>query len=118
VISLAVLGAVPAFAQVEMRATPPPPPERVIIEPGGDHYDATRPTDADAYVEPPAVRYDPAFVAPLSTKTETGRAGVAGWTAPNTPVGPRQQWREVSGWFAFGIAVEWGGPPPARVPTR
>jgi hypothetical protein len=117
VISLAVLAAVPAFAQVEMRATPPAPPERLIIEPGGDQYKASRPTDADYYVEPPRVRYDPAFVAPLSRKTETGRVGGAGWTSPSTPVGSRQIWGEVNGWFALGFAVEWGAPPPARRPT-
>lgn len=62
------------------------------------------------------VRHDPAFIGPLSNKTEsprsTGRVGIAGWTSPNTPVGSAQNYREITGYFAFGFALEWGGPPP------
>jgi hypothetical protein len=112
----------PVFPQqVDITAPTPPArrPEPVVIPPG-DHGQATRPSDADYYPRPPLVRHDPAFIAPLSTKIEsprgTGRAGIAGWTAPNTPVGtPQTGHREVSGWFAFGFAFEWGGPPP---PTK
>ena len=108
----------PAFAQQVEIAVPAPERHRepAVIAPG-DHYQATRPSDD--YYPPPGqrVRYDPAFIAPLSGKTETanstGRAGIAGWTSPNTPVGSTQAGhREVNGWFALGIAVEWGGPPP------
>ncbi len=123
-IGLAVLSAVPALAQqVEIRVTPPPrPPEPPVIPPG-DHYQVTRPSDADFYPEGTRVRLDPAFIGPLSQKIETptgtGRVGIAGWTAPNTPVGTRQLgYHEVPGWFAFGFAFEWGGPPPpARRPA-
>jgi hypothetical protein len=116
VVGLMVLSALPALAQqVEIRVTPPErETERGIIAPG-DHYEATRPSDSEFYPEGTRVRHDPTFIAPLSRKTETGRVGFAGWTAPNTPVGTRQLGhREVPGWFAFGIAVEWGGPPPRR----
>lgn len=107
-----------AFGQQVDIAVPAPERHRepAVIAPG-DLYEATRPSDD--YYPPPGqrVRYDPAFIAPLSKKTETaggtGRAGVAGWTSPNTPVGAAQTGRgEVNGWFALGFAVEWGGPPP------
>jgi hypothetical protein len=116
----------PALGQpVEITAPTPSArqPEPIIIPPG-DHGQATRPSDADYYPMSPLVRHDPAFIAPLSSKTEspgggTGRAGISGWTAPNTPVGSAQAHREVSGWFAFGLTFEWGGPPPpAKRPDR
>jgi hypothetical protein len=50
------------------------------------------------------------FVAPLSRETASGRAGVAGWTAPNTRVG---SWAAADphnpGLLSFGFALEWGG---------
>ncbi len=49
------------------------------------------------------------------TPASTGRVGVAGWTAPNTPVGsPLSGWSEINGWFAIGLSVTWDGPPPVR----
>src|SRR5262249_52945762 len=52
----------------------------------------------------------PAFVAPLSKETEGGRAGVAGWTSPNTAVGSRAAADpDNSGWLGFGFAMERGG---------
>ena len=100
---------------------PQPAPERSrqpVVMPPGDHYQATRPSDADYYPYPPLVRYDPAFIGPLSKKietpTSTGRVGIAGWISPNTPVGSEQTYRRWdTGWFVLGFAVEWGGPPPA-----
>jgi hypothetical protein len=107
-----------ALAQpVEITAPTPTTraPEPIVIPPG-DHGQATRPSDADYYPQPPMVRYDPAFIGPMSSKTEsprtTGRVGFAGWTSPTTPVGSAQNWREVTGYFALGFAIEWGGPPP------
>jgi hypothetical protein len=124
---LATLGwSVPAVAQ-QVDITAPRPPRRPlepIVIPPGDHGQATRPSDADYYPQPPLVRHDPAFIAPLSKKIETpggtGRLGAAGWTAPNPPVGAAQTGhREVAGWFGFGFAFEWGGPPPpAKRPAR
>lgn len=123
-IALAVLGAAPAGAQqVDITAPEPRRAREPVLVPPGDHYNATRPSDADYYPETPRVRHDPTFITPLSSKTEgpggPGRAGIAGWTSPNTPVGAAQTGRrEVTGWFALGFAFEWGGPPPAKHPAR
>lgn len=119
---LLMLFATPAVAQqVNIRTVPPDRArEPVVIEPG-DQYSARQPTDYDDYPRGPRVKFDPAFIRPLSVRTETptstGRAGFAGWTSPNTPVGSMQTWSDVTGWFALGFAVEWGGPPPARRPA-
>ena len=62
------------------------------------------------YSERPPVSYGPTFLAPLSKQTEGGRAGVAGWTAPNTAVGSRAAADpDNTGWLGFGFAMEWGG---------
>jgi hypothetical protein len=123
-IALAVLFATPLCAQeVEIKKPAPPAarePEPEVIAPG--LYDVTRPGDANIYPLGGQVGIEPAFVRPLSSKVETpnwtGRAGVAGWVSPNTPVGPAGSgWAEVSGWFAFGITFTWDGPPPARRPA-
>lgn len=118
---LMLLVAVPVAAQqVEIKAPTPATraPEPIVIPPG-DHNQATRPSDADYYPSAPRVRHEPAFIGPLSAKPPdtTGRAGFAGWTAPGAPVGPGQISREVSGWFAFGFAFEWGGPPAENAPN-
>jgi hypothetical protein len=111
--------------QVEIEAPAPRAERAPIVVPPGDHDAMTRPSDADYYPEAPKVRYDPTFVGPLSQRFETrggttGRAGIAGWTAPQTPVGAESTARrEVNGWFALGFAIEWGGPPPpGRRPVR
>jgi hypothetical protein len=120
-----VLGAVHGRAQEQVDITAPSPPRRApepIVIPPGDHGEATRPSDADYYPQSPKVRHAPAFVGPLSVKTEsargTGRLGLTGWTAPGTPVGAALTGhREVSGWFAFGFTYEWNGPPPPGTPA-
>src|SRR5881296_936800 len=94
VVALALLVAAPAAAQQVEIEKPAPAPGRREREPG--------------------------FIRGLSsarvTPASTGRIGVAGWTAPNTPVGsPVSGWGEINGWFAIGFAVTWDGPPPARV---
>jgi hypothetical protein len=111
-------GAMPAVAQQIELVAPPPAPEvpRMVIPPG-DHERVTRPSDADFYPLGPRVRQDPTYVGPLSVRTATGRAGVAGWTAPSVPVGSAQVTRESTGWFALGFALEWGGPPARRAPA-
>ena len=123
-LALLVLLATPTWAQEVEIIKPAPPiksePERPVIPPG--LYDETRPSDADLYPRGGKVQYDPAFIGPLSRKretaTSTGRAGVSGWTSPNTPVGPASSgWGEVSGWFALGLSFTWDGPPPARRPA-
>jgi hypothetical protein len=111
VVALLVVVAMPALAQQVEITAPAPPRERLVIPPG-DHQQATRPSDADYYPRTPGVRHDPGFVSRLSRKTTTGRVGLAGWTSPATPVAARQLNREVTGWFALGFAIEWGGPAP------
>jgi hypothetical protein len=116
---LAVLGAAEsARGQVDTKAGPgdkAPPAERprtpLVITPEATPRDVSRPSEADYYRETPRVRHAPAFVGPLSGKTSTGRAGVAGWTSPNTDVGSRGATNpDQAGWFGFGFGLEWGGP--------
>ena len=109
------LAAVPAGAQdVKIETKPPEPTRERIIVPG-PQLETTRPPDADVYPQGTKVTHDPAFVAPLSTETDRGRAGVSGWTAPNQPVGSQVTgFSEVSGWFALGLSFTWGGPPVPR----
>lgn len=116
-----LLAAVPSAAQ-DVKIEPPPPalePREIVPPPL--HYDQTRPSDRDFYPDGPRVEHDPAFIEALSgeyqTPTSSGRAGIAGWTAPNTPVGPAVAgYREVTGWLGLGFSVTWGGPP--RVARR
>jgi len=49
------------------------------------------------------------FVKTAATATATGQAGVAGYTAPNPPVGSRVAGdHDTVGWPAVGFAIEWG----------
>lgn len=123
--ALAVLVATPVAAQQVDLKKPAPPPVRIerepqVIPPGLSSE--RRPIEADNYAKGGRVPHEPAFVRGLSTRTATGRAGIAGWTAPNTPVGGGVVgWSEVSGWFAIGFSVTWDGPPPdgpPRPPAR
>jgi hypothetical protein len=120
ILTLLLAGALvaPAAAQdVKIEARPPQADrERGIVVPG-PRVEPTRPPDIDYYPHGTAVRHDPAFFEALSTETDTGRAGISGWTAPNQPVGAEVSgFREVSGWFALGVSVTWGAPPkPAAV---
>ena len=123
IVLVVTLGAAPVLAQqIEMeRPAPAPAPERRIIRPAPG-AEPTRPTDADYYPGGGRVGYEPAFVAQASRKLETprstGRFGLAGWTSPNTPVGSAASGHdEVSGWFVFGFAIIWDGPPPAARPV-
>jgi hypothetical protein len=113
----------PAEAQlgIETKRTPEDRATRVIPPPL--HYETSRPPDTDYYPQGTKVEHDPAFIEPLSSKYEnasgSGRIGVSGWTAPNTPVGsPVGGWRDVSGWFAFGFSITWDGPPAPKVRPR
>jgi hypothetical protein len=66
----------------------------------------------DLYPARPAVPDTLGFVAPLSRETATGRAGVAGWAAPNVPTGSRGSADpDNAGWLGFGVAAQWGVPP-------
>jgi hypothetical protein len=110
VLSLAAAGA--AVAQgVEVETTAPPPPKFEVIRPEVPGSEITRPRDADIYRGDPVINYDPAFIEPFTTETETGRMGLAGWGSPvgvvttDGPAGMRQP-----GWLSFGFAITWGGP--------
>jgi hypothetical protein len=119
-VALALLAVMPAAAQqVDLKkAAPAPTREREpgVIAPALAREE--RPIDADNY--PPhggRVPLEPGFLRGLSTKTATGRVGIAGWTAPSVPVGGQAAgWREHIGWFAIGFAVTWGA--PAEAPAR
>jgi hypothetical protein len=119
-VALGCFATLPAAAQqVEIEAKTPTVerPARVVAPPL--HYETSRPPDADVYnYGGTKVEHDPAFIEPLAGTYETtngsGRVGLSGWTAPNQPVGsPVSGWRDVSGWFAIGFSVTWGGPPAA-----
>src|SRR5205814_1794592 len=86
---LALVVVTPAAAQQVDIKKPAPAPARErsreprVIEPGLSREE--RPVDADNF--PPhggRVPYQPGFVRGLSTKTETGRVGIAGWPPTGT----------------------------------
>jgi hypothetical protein len=124
VAALVVLVAGPVGAQqVEVEAKPSEVEREPRVVPPPLHYETTRPPDTDYYPQGTKVEHDPAFIEPLATSYEnaegSGRIGLSGWTAPNTPVGsPVGGWRDVSGWFAIGFSVTWGGPPAAPRAVR
>jgi hypothetical protein len=120
---IALGGGTAAAQQVHITApTAPTPPRETVIDgviTPPLQYEITRPDDSQYLPPGPHVHHDPAFIEPLSVATETGRAGVAGWTSPSAAIGPPITGnREVAGYFAFGFAFEWGGPPLTKRPVR
>lgn len=114
-------GAGAAAAQQVHITAPTPPREGGIDGIIGPElqYEITQPDDSRYLPPGPRVHHEPAFIEPLSKATETGRVGVAGWTSPNVAIGaPATGNREVTGYFAFGFAFEWGGPPMTKRPVR
>ena len=109
-------------AAQEVQITAPPPPRDRGVQGFIGHglqYEITQPDDARYLPPGPRVHHDPAFIAPLSKATETGRAGVAAWTSPTAAMGgPASGNREVTGYFAIGFAFEWGGPPQTKPTAR
>jgi hypothetical protein len=100
--------------QVEIKAPAPTRGVEIdgVINPGLQ-YEITRPDDSQYVPTVPRVHHDPAFIEPVSRPTETGRMGAAAWTAPTAAMGGTQSGaREITGYFAIGFAIEWGGPPP------
>lgn len=114
---LFALAAMPAMAQDVKIEAPRPSTERPdAVDRSRVPYDRSRPTDRDYYPDGPRVSHDPAFIEGMSSEYQrgnsSGRAGVAGWTSPNAPLGPGVMgYREVTGWFGLGFTVTWGGPP-------
>lgn len=81
--------------------TTPPPRERV----------APSVPDRDLQPQRPPLPDRPNFIAPLSRETKSGRAGAAGWSAPNPAVGSRMAGDHRNpGWPGVGFAIEWGRP--------
>jgi hypothetical protein len=121
---LGLLVALPATAQqVEIEGKAPELERAPRVIPPPLHYETTRPPDTDYYPQGTKVEHDPAFIEPLASRYEdaegSGSIGLSGWTAPNTPVSsPNTGWRDVSGWFALGFSVTWGGPPAAPKAAR
>ena len=86
---------------LDLKMTPPSSRERI----------APATPERDLYPQRSSVPYQPNFFGPLSKETDSGRAGVAGFTAPNSPVGSRVSGdHDNPGWPGLGIAVEWGRP--------
>lgn len=115
-----LIAGVASAQQVDITA-PAPSRDRPIegIVGYGLQYEITRPDDSRYLPPGPRVHYDPAFIEPASVPTETGRLGVAAWTAPTAAMGGTLSGnREVSGYFAIGFAFEWGGPPTPKRPAR
>jgi len=119
VVAVAAWAGVATAQQFEIKAPAPTRGQAIegIINPGLQ-YEITQPDDARYLPPGPRVHYEPAFIEPLSSPTETGRKGVAGWTSPTAAMGGTQSGaREITGYFAIGFAFEWGGPPP-KSPAR
>jgi hypothetical protein len=125
--ALALAGAPPARAQVELRSALPEPLRGLdIVVPGPTSRELTRPRDLEFYGEDQRVPYNPAFIEPLTTTNPSGtvKAGVSAYTAPHTPVGPlsiTSQWIGM-GALSLGFTLIWDlpqpeaaqGAPPAR----
>jgi len=110
---IVILCAVSLLLLMPLAASAQRPDLQMFPSDGLLHDRAARPGSLarDLYPHRPPVSDAPGFVAPLTKSTETGRAGIAGWTAPNVPVGSRAGADpDSAGWFGFGFAAEWGGP--------
>src|SRR2546425_2709731 len=109
-LALALLAVTPAAAQqVDIKKAAPGPTrdrEPGVIAPALAREE--RPIDADNY--PPhggRVVLEPGFLRGLSTKTATGRVGIAGWTAPSVPVGGQAAgWRGANGLVPDRVAPD------------
>jgi hypothetical protein len=83
------------------------PPARERVAPGVP--------ERDLQPQRPALPDRPNFIAPLSKETKSGRAGAAGWSAPNPAVGSRVGGdHDNPGWPGVGFAIEWGRPERAN----
>ena len=100
-----MMAPLPVGAQsMDLKATPP---SRERQAPGIP--------ERDIQPQRPALPDRPNFIAPLSRETKSGRAGVAGRSVSNPPVGSRMAGdHENPGWPGVGFAIEWGRPERAN----
>jgi hypothetical protein len=123
-LAVVMVPAPPADAQqVKIETTTKPAEREARIVPPPLLYEVTRPPDGEFFPRGTQVEHDPAFIEPFAgsyqTATGSGRFGLSGWTAPNSPIGSEStNWREVNGWFALGFSVTWDGPPARVVPAQ
>jgi len=102
-----LLTTLPPRADAQSMDLKAPPPARERVTPAAPERDR-RP-------QRPALPDRPTFIAPLSKETRTGRAGVAGGSAPNPAVGSRLGGdHDNPGWPGVGFAIEWGRPERAN----
>lgn len=101
----APLAVLPASASADSLDLKTHPAERERVAPSVP--------DRDLYPQRQSLPQRPQFIKPLSRSTATGQAGVAGYTAPNPPVGSRVAGDHDSvGWPSVGFAIEWGRATP------
>ena len=95
VIAAPLLPMLPRGAPAQPLDLKAPPPARERIAPAVP--------ERDLYPQRPSVPHRPNFFG-------AGRAGIAGFTAPNSPVGSRVAGdHDNPGWPGVGFAIEWGG---------
>jgi hypothetical protein len=71
--------------------------------------------ERELYPQRPSLPQRPHFFGALSRDTKTGRAGLAGFSVPNAPVGSRVASQpDNPGWAGVGFAIEWGRPERAN----
>ena len=95
------LAVLPASASADSLDLKTHPAERERVAPALPHLDLSPPPQS---LPPP-----PCVLHPLAGSPAPGQAGVAGYTAPNSPVGSRVAGdHDTVGWPAVGFAIEWG----------
>ncbi|HEY7205227.1 MAG TPA: hypothetical protein VIA61_13065 [Methylomirabilota bacterium] len=97
----AVTVALPSIARAQAMDLKATPPARERIAPAVP--------ERDLYPQRPSLPDRPHFFGSLSRDTGTGRAGIAGFSVPNAPVGSRVAGQpDNPGWAGVGFAIEWG----------
>jgi hypothetical protein len=105
-VTLLVIGgfltaAMPSLARAQSMELKSPPPAGERVAPAVP--------ERDLYPQRPSLPDRPHFFRPLSRDTGTGRAGIAGFSVPNAPVGSRVASQpDNPGWAGAGFAIEWG----------
>ena len=101
VIGGVLAAAMPPIARAQSMELKAVPPARERVAPAVP--------ERDLYPQRPSLPDRPHFFGPLSRDTGTGRAGIAGFSVPNAPVGSRVAGQpDNPGWAGVGFAIEWG----------